>query len=177
MKKRLIHFWDEEHSLTALLILLMVEMFIIIPIGQGRSCIGADRYFRILFPAPCGTAYDGPSQDFPGGFRGLCYQHDRSATGTFCLRRFRPSSVGCPAFNTVRCRHDNCSALAGLSRRPGDRPPCPRRSCRISSHCDSVRLQLYIHRILCPRSVSIAGMGLRPGLSVERHSSISAWLH
>ena len=28
---RLIHFWGEEHSLTALLILLIVEMFIIIP--------------------------------------------------------------------------------------------------------------------------------------------------
>ncbi len=31
MKGRLIHFWDEEHSLTALLILLVVEVFIIIP--------------------------------------------------------------------------------------------------------------------------------------------------
>ena len=31
MIARLIHFWDEEHSLTALLILLVVEVFIIIP--------------------------------------------------------------------------------------------------------------------------------------------------
>jgi len=31
MKKRLVHFWNEEHSLTALLILLVVEMFIVIP--------------------------------------------------------------------------------------------------------------------------------------------------
>jgi hypothetical protein len=27
----LMHFWDEEHSLTALLILLLVEVFIFVP--------------------------------------------------------------------------------------------------------------------------------------------------
>ena len=31
MKKQLIHFWDEEHSLSALLSLLIVEVFIVIP--------------------------------------------------------------------------------------------------------------------------------------------------
>ena len=31
MKGRLIHFWNEEHSLTALLILLLVYVFVIIP--------------------------------------------------------------------------------------------------------------------------------------------------
>ena len=35
MIKRLIHFWDEGHSLTALLILLIIEMFIIIPTTRG----------------------------------------------------------------------------------------------------------------------------------------------
>ena len=31
MKRQLTHFWNEEHSLTALLILLLVYMFVIIP--------------------------------------------------------------------------------------------------------------------------------------------------
>ena len=40
---RLTHFWDEEHSLTALLILLIIEIFIIIPMsraGQTLELIG-----------------------------------------------------------------------------------------------------------------------------------------
>jgi len=39
MKKRLTHFWNEEHSLTALLILLIVEVFIVIPMTSraGRT--------------------------------------------------------------------------------------------------------------------------------------------
>ena len=39
MKKRLTHFWDEEHSLTALLILLIVEVFIVVPVTSkaGRT--------------------------------------------------------------------------------------------------------------------------------------------
>jgi hypothetical protein len=32
---RLLHFWDEEHSLTALLILLVVEVFIITPMARS----------------------------------------------------------------------------------------------------------------------------------------------
>jgi len=32
---RLFHFWDEEHSLTALLILLMAEVFIIVPLTEA----------------------------------------------------------------------------------------------------------------------------------------------
>ena len=39
MKKQLIHFWDEEHSLTALLILLIVELFIIIPMSRGGGAL------------------------------------------------------------------------------------------------------------------------------------------
>ena len=35
MISRLIHFWDEENSLTALLILLIVEVFIIIPTAKA----------------------------------------------------------------------------------------------------------------------------------------------
>jgi len=37
MKKWLTHFWDEEHSLTALLILLIVEVFIVIPMTSRAS--------------------------------------------------------------------------------------------------------------------------------------------
>ncbi len=39
----LMHFWDEEHSLTALLILLLVEVFIVIPMtraGHALALIG-----------------------------------------------------------------------------------------------------------------------------------------
>jgi hypothetical protein len=39
MKKHLIHFWNEEHSLTALLILLVVEVFIIIPTFTERHAL------------------------------------------------------------------------------------------------------------------------------------------
>ena len=37
---RLMHFWNEEHSLTALLILLMVEVFVIVPSSRGDHTIG-----------------------------------------------------------------------------------------------------------------------------------------
>lgn len=43
MKKRLTHFWNEEHSLTALLVLLIVEVFVIVPAtraGHGLALIG-----------------------------------------------------------------------------------------------------------------------------------------
>jgi len=40
MKKRLRHFWDEEHSLTALLILLMVEVFIVMPATRAGHALG-----------------------------------------------------------------------------------------------------------------------------------------
>ena len=43
MKKRLTHFWNEEHSLTTLLILLIVEVFIIVPAtraGHALALIG-----------------------------------------------------------------------------------------------------------------------------------------
>jgi len=40
MKKRLTHFWNEEHSLTALLILLMVEVFIIVPSTRAGHALG-----------------------------------------------------------------------------------------------------------------------------------------
>ena len=40
MKKSLLHFWDEEHSLTALLILLMVEVFIIVPFARDDQTLG-----------------------------------------------------------------------------------------------------------------------------------------
>src|SRR5512147_820030 len=43
MKGRLTHFWNEEHSLTALLILLLVEVFIVIPVtraGHALALIG-----------------------------------------------------------------------------------------------------------------------------------------
>jgi Ion channel len=39
MKKRLTHFWNEDHSLTALLILLMVEVFIIVPFARGDQTL------------------------------------------------------------------------------------------------------------------------------------------
>ena len=35
MISRLFHFWDEEHSLTALLILLIIDVFIIIPMARA----------------------------------------------------------------------------------------------------------------------------------------------
>ena len=40
MKKRLTRFWNEEHSLTALLILLMVEVFIIVPFARNDQTLG-----------------------------------------------------------------------------------------------------------------------------------------
>ena len=51
MKKRLTHFWDEERSLTALLILLIVEMFIIIPstrTGYALELIGTIVFSLLL---------------------------------------------------------------------------------------------------------------------------------
>jgi len=39
MKKQLTHFWNEEHSLTALLILLMVEVFIIVPLDRAGHAL------------------------------------------------------------------------------------------------------------------------------------------
>ena len=51
MKKRLTHFWDEEHSLTALLILLIVYMFIIIPTtrtGQVLELMGVFIFSLLL---------------------------------------------------------------------------------------------------------------------------------
>jgi len=51
MKKRLTHFWDEERSLTALLILLIVEMFIIIPstrTGYALELIGTTVFSLLL---------------------------------------------------------------------------------------------------------------------------------
>jgi hypothetical protein len=38
--ERLIHFWDEERSLTALLILLIVEVFIIVPTTRAGHVLG-----------------------------------------------------------------------------------------------------------------------------------------
>ncbi len=40
MVHRLMHFWNEEHSLTALLILLIVEMFIVIPASRAGYALG-----------------------------------------------------------------------------------------------------------------------------------------
>jgi len=51
MKKRLTHFWNEEHSLTALLILLIVYMFIIIPTtrtGQVLELMGVFIFSLLL---------------------------------------------------------------------------------------------------------------------------------
>jgi len=39
MVGRLMHFWDEEHSLTALLILLVVEVFIIVPLTKASHAL------------------------------------------------------------------------------------------------------------------------------------------
>jgi hypothetical protein len=53
MKRHLTRFWDEEHSLTALLVLLIIEMFIIIPssrAGQTLELIGIF-IFSFLFLA------------------------------------------------------------------------------------------------------------------------------
>jgi hypothetical protein len=52
VNKRLMHFWDEEHSLTALLILLIIEMFIIIPstrAGRTLELIGIFIFSFLLF--------------------------------------------------------------------------------------------------------------------------------
>jgi len=38
--RRPLHFWGEEHSLTALLILLMVEVFIIVPTARADHTLG-----------------------------------------------------------------------------------------------------------------------------------------
>ena len=51
MKKRLTQFWNEERSLTALLILLIVEMFIIIPTtraGYALELIGGFSFSLLL---------------------------------------------------------------------------------------------------------------------------------
>ena len=51
MKKRLTQFWDEERSLTALLIMLIVEMFIIIPttrVGYAIELIGGFAFSLLL---------------------------------------------------------------------------------------------------------------------------------
>jgi len=43
MTRRLLHFWSEEHSLTALLILLIVEVFIVVPAttaGHALALVG-----------------------------------------------------------------------------------------------------------------------------------------
>ncbi len=48
---RLMHFWDEEHGLTALLILLMVEAFIIFPLtrtGHASRLIGVIAFSFLL---------------------------------------------------------------------------------------------------------------------------------
>ncbi len=39
MKKRLTHFWNEEHSLTVLLILLIVEVFIVVPATRAGHAL------------------------------------------------------------------------------------------------------------------------------------------
>lgn len=51
MKKRLMHFWNEEHSLTVLLILLLGEVFIVIPAtrsGHALALIGVIVFFFLL---------------------------------------------------------------------------------------------------------------------------------
>lgn len=51
MKKRLTHFWNEEHSLTALLILLLVEVFIFVPAtraGHALALIGVIVFSLLL---------------------------------------------------------------------------------------------------------------------------------
>jgi len=49
MKKRLRHFWDEEHSLTALLVLLMVEVFIVVPMARGGRVLELIAFFVFSF--------------------------------------------------------------------------------------------------------------------------------
>jgi len=40
MIRRPLHFWNEEHSLTALLVLLMIEVFIIVPTVRADHALG-----------------------------------------------------------------------------------------------------------------------------------------
>lgn len=46
---RLIHFWDEERSLTALLILLIVEVFIVVPMASGGRILDLIAFFVFSF--------------------------------------------------------------------------------------------------------------------------------
>jgi len=51
MKKQLTHFWNEEHSLTALLVLLLVYMFVVIPTtraGYALELIGTSVFSLLL---------------------------------------------------------------------------------------------------------------------------------
>ena len=71
MKKELIHFWSEERSLTALLILLIVEMFVIIPTtraGHVLDLIGAFVFSLMLFAGLLTMTRHRISQVISGGF-------------------------------------------------------------------------------------------------------------
>jgi len=49
MKKQLTRFWDEEHSLTALLILLIIEVFIIVPADRAGHALEVIGIFVFAF--------------------------------------------------------------------------------------------------------------------------------
>jgi len=49
MTGRPLHFWDEEHSLTALLVLLMVEVFIVVPMARGGRVLDLIAFFVFSF--------------------------------------------------------------------------------------------------------------------------------
>ena len=69
--RRPLHFWNEEHSLTALLILLMVEVFIIVPTarpGHAVELIGVIVFCFLLFAGLLTMARHRIFQVFSGVF-------------------------------------------------------------------------------------------------------------
>jgi hypothetical protein len=46
---QLLHFWDEEHSLTALLVLLIIEVFVIVPMARAGQILELAGVFVFSF--------------------------------------------------------------------------------------------------------------------------------
>ena len=106
MIKKLMRFWSEERSLTTLLVLLAINLFILAPMireGVGTTLM-KDTFFPLLLLAGLLTMTGHKRLQTVPSCRS---RDDHRSLGPYCFRHGGALRLGCPAFDVIpMCIHD-----------------------------------------------------------------------
>ena len=176
MIRRAMRFWSEETGLTALLIFLSLEMFLLFPLlhrGILLGLVNATLYSFLLLAGLLSITRHPLLRSASAIF--VCCDHSRELVAPCRYTGLRV--LGRPAFCSWSWRTDGRGVVGGPQGRSCNSTPDTWRDRRLPAPCGFLRICLRPHRIRVPGFLTFSG-GYAGGKAASciRGFSILAWL-